>query len=174
MSTKTSGNSLPSAPPTQQLKVADEVWVVTALLHRGYPKREDFSVEEIMDRAEKESGELLRPGIRVHVNQHCVANRLPNPARYRMLFETAPGRRRLFKTGDTYHPAREGAKIVPLLEELPHKYRELLAWYQAWDAAARKTQVGEDPILALVGSGKHIWGDENPDEYVRSLREGWE
>lgn len=32
----------------------------------------------------------------------------------------------------------------------------------------------EDSILALIGLGKHIWADEDPDEYVRRLREGWE
>jgi hypothetical protein len=32
----------------------------------------------------------------------------------------------------------------------------------------------DDPILALVGAGKHLWADKDPDEYVRALREGWE
>ncbi len=36
------------------------------------------------------------------------------------------------------------------------------------------TDLGDDPLLALVGSGKHLWGDDDPDEYVRKLREGWE
>lgn len=159
----------------QELKVADEVWIATALLHREHPKRQDFSVEEIMERAGKEAGGgPLRPGIRVHVNQHCVANRPPNPGRYRMLFETAPSRRRLFRTGDTYHPARDGAKTTPQREDIPREHRELLEWYREWDASAAAKRMEEDLILALVGSGKHLWGDEDPDEYVRSLREGWE
>lgn len=29
-----------------------------------------------------------------------------------------------------------------------------------------------DPLLALRGSGRHIWADEHADEYVRRLREG--
>ena len=29
-------------------------------------------------------------------------------------------------------------------------------------------------ILALQGAGKHLWKDEDPDEYVRRLREGWD
>jgi hypothetical protein len=166
---------MPMGTVAQQLKVADEVWVATALLHREYPKRQDFSVEEIMERAGKEtSGEPLRPGVRVHVNQHCVANRPPDPGRYRMLFETAPSRRRLFRTGDAYHPARDGAKTVPQREDVPREYFKLLEWYREWDASAAARRVEEDPILALVGSGKHIWGNEDPDEYVRSLREGWE
>ena len=31
----------------------------------------------------------------------------------------------------------------------------------------------DDPLLALRGSGKHLWKDEHADEYVRRLREGW-
>ena len=92
------------------LKVADEVWIATALLHREHSKASDFSIEEIVERARKEGlHEPLRPGVYVHVVQHCVANRPPNPGRYRMLIETSEGRRRLFHTGDPYHPDREGA-----------------------------------------------------------------
>jgi hypothetical protein len=160
---------------TQELKVADEVWIVTALLHRENPDRQDFSVDEIMERAGKEThGEPLRPGVRVHVNQHCVANRPPNPGRYRMLFETAPNRRRLFRTGDTYHPARERSKTMPLREEVTGEYGTLLEWYREWDASSGARRVEDDPILSLVGSGKHIWDGEDPDAYVRNLREGWE
>lgn len=158
-----------------QIKVADEVWIAGALLHRERPEQADFTVEEIMKRASREVGkESLRPGVYVHVVQHCVANRPPNPGRYRMLFETAPGRRRLFRTGDPYDPAREGAKTVPAADELPERYRPLLDWYRQWDASVAARRADEDPILALVGLGKHLWDDEDPDEYVRRLREGWE
>ena len=95
------------------MKVADEVWVATAMLHQRQPERGDFSVEEIMEfaRTARELRVLgpLRPGFYVHVIQHCVANRPPNPGRYRMLLETAPSRRRLFRPGDSYDPLREGA-----------------------------------------------------------------
>src|ERR1700676_5013892 len=114
----------------QELKVADEVWIAVALLHRDHPKRTDFSIEEIMERAATEVGSALRPGFRVHVNQHCVANRPPNPGRYRMLFETASGRRRLFRVGDNYDAAREGAKSVPAREDIPSEYAALLDWYR--------------------------------------------
>jgi hypothetical protein len=36
------------------------------------------------------------------------------------------------------------------------------------------TLMDDDPLLQLVGSGKHLWADEDPDEYVRRLREGWD
>jgi len=156
-------------------KVADEVWVVVALLHREHPEQADFSIDEIMAQAARQAGkEPLRPGVYVHVVQHCVANRPPNPGRYRMLFETAPGRRRLFHKGDTYHPDREDAKTVPSADDLPEQYRSLLDWYRGWEKKAQAKRIEDDPLLALRGSGKHLWGDEDPDEYVRKLREGWE
>ena len=156
-------------------KVADEVWVAAALLHREHPRQPDFTIEEILRRAEHEAGrEPLRSGVYVHIVQHCVANRPPSPGRYRMLVETAPGRRRLFRTGDSYHLTREGSKTHPAPEDLPEKYRSLLDWYRKWDAAAAARRVDDDPILALVGSGKHLRRGEDPDEYVRNLREGWE
>jgi hypothetical protein len=32
----------------------------------------------------------------------------------------------------------------------------------------------DDPLLQLVGSGKQLWADEDPDECVRLLRDGWD
>lgn len=164
-----------SATAGAAIKVADEVWIVTALLHRELPERTDFTVEEIVDRARREGIERpLRPGVYVHVVQHCVANRPPNPGRYRMLFETAGGRRRLFRKGDTYHPAREGAKITPVPEAIPSAYGSLLTWYREWSGQAAQASQDGDPLLALLGSGKGLWSDEHADDYVRRLREGWE
>jgi hypothetical protein len=158
-----------------ELKVADEVWIAAALLHREYPQRFDFTIDEIVERARKEAlTTALRPGVYVHAVQHCVANRPPNPGRYRMLVETAPGRRRLFRKGDAYHPDREGAKITPRLEDLPRNYRALLDWYREWSAASSGGAAQNDPLLSLVGSGKQLWADEHADDYVRRLREGWE
>jgi hypothetical protein len=158
-----------------QIKVADEVWVATALLHREHPTRADFEIEEIMQRATKEVAKRqLRPGVYVHVVQHCVANRPPNPGRYRMLFETAPGRRRLFRAGDSYDPAREGAKTIPAREDIPANYWNLVDWYREWNRDNEGDRIKNDPLLALRGSGKHIWADEHADDYIRRLREGWE
>ena len=95
-----------------QVKVADEVWLAAAILHRRYPSRTDFAIDEIMAAAESAdvTGMPLRPSIKVHVYQHCVANKAPNPARYRMLYETSSGRRRLFRPDDPFiqigQPAR--------------------------------------------------------------------
>lgn len=161
--------------PTVDVKVADEVWIVTALLHREQPSATDFAIDDIVKRAEREKiTRKLRPGIYQHVVQHCVANRPPNSGRYRMLFETAPGRRRLFRNGDSYDPAREGAKTVPLREDLPSEYASLLDWYRDWSHDSLEDRIKNDPLLALVGDGKELWADEHADEYVRRIREGWE
>jgi hypothetical protein len=190
------GETQMTASTKPRLKVADEVWIATALLHRENPNQPDFSIEEIVARAQKEGlaqGSPLgvnvhvgrpgtkgatqvlvpvtRPGVYVHVVQHCVANRPPNPGRYRMLYETSPGRRRLFRPGDSYHPAREGAKSNPNREEMPYGYDGLISWYRDWCAQARSAV---DPLLDMTGSGSGLWADEPADDYVRRLREGWE
>lgn len=157
------------------IKVADEVWIATALLQHEQSERGDFTIEEIKERIKRENiaGEL-RTGAYAHIVGHCVANRPPNSGRYRMLIETAPGRRRLFRTGDSYDPAREGAKTQPAREDIPPNYAYLLDWYREWNKNNLEDRIKNDPLLALRGSGKHIWADEHADEYIRRLREGWE
>src|SRR5688572_20505319 len=113
--------------------VADEVWVAAALLQRDFPKRPDFKIQEIVERVEKEGlHPELRPGVYVHVVQHCVANRRPNPGRYRMLYETRPKHRRLFLPGDDWHTDRKDGRMRPAADALPEKYRDLLEWYDQW------------------------------------------
>jgi hypothetical protein len=158
-----------------RIKVADEVWLALASLQRQHSHRSDFSIEEIMESARRQNiYGSLRPGVYVHVVQHCVANRPPNPARYRMLFETAAGRRRLFRAGDAYHPDREGGKITPAPEDLPPGYQGLVPWYREWSEDASRNVVQNDLLLAVRGSGTHLWANEHADEYIRRLREGWE
>jgi hypothetical protein len=80
----------------------------------------------------------------------------------------------LFRTGDSYDPSREGAKTIPAKEDIPPTYWKLLDWYREWNRDNAADRVKNDPLLALRGSGKHIWADEHADEYIRRLREGWE
>ena len=169
----------PNAVPKLSVKLADEVWIATAMLHQRHPESADFSIEEILNfaRSTKELRLIgpLRSGFYVHVVQHCVANRVANPERYRMLYETSPGRRRLFRPGDSYNPDREGGKISPRPEDLPeNSFRGLLSWYRDWCANAASRAANEDPLLVLYGSGRDLWAEEHADEYVRRLREGWE
>jgi hypothetical protein len=157
------------------IKVADEVWIAAVLLQQEHPHQDDFSIEDIVEYARRRNlSGVFRPGLYVHVVQHCVANRPPNPARYRMLIETSPGRRRLFRTGDAYDPRREGGKTTPASQDLPLAYVDLLKWYSDWAQRMASAAVDNDPLLSLQGSGRHLWSDEHADDYVRRLREGWE
>ena len=156
---------------TAVIKLADEVWIATALLHREHPEAADFSLEEIAVRLRREriAGEE-RAGVQPHVSLHCVANRPPNPGRYRMLFETGRSRRRLFRAGDPYHPKREGGKVVPDRGDVPPKYHWLLDWYEReWAPAPTR-----DPLLALAARYRDLWKGVDADDYVRRLREGFE
>ena len=155
-----------------QIKVADEVWLATALLHRENPSREDFTLKEIEARASQLIDERRR-GVYLHILQHCVANRPPNPNDYRMLYESKAKHRRLYRTGDSYHPQRHG-KITPEVDEIPSQYAYLLKWYEDWTRSRIEGAIQSDPLLALYGSGKSLWSDEHADEYVARLRAGWE
>lgn len=157
------------------VKVADEVFVATALLHREHPEKQDFTISEIVDRAERENlfGQL-RPGVSVHAYLHCVANRSPNSARYRMLYATPNNRRRLIREGDDVNPKRTG-KIFPNPEDLPPQYRELVTWArERYGKGGGKPIRWLDGVFQIFGTGKELWKGEDPDEYVRRIREGWE
>ncbi len=113
------------------IRVADEIWLATSLLHRENPGRDDFSVIEIVERAMREGlAGGYRPGLQIHASTHCIASKPPNPARHRMLSETRRGRRRLFRPGDKFHRDRKGGKTHPEPEDIPPKYRYLLDWYE--------------------------------------------
>jgi hypothetical protein len=159
----------------REVKVADEVWIATALLHREKPSAPDFAVEEIVERAKREKlSESLRPGVYIHAQMHCVANRPPNPGRYRMLFETRRGHRRLYCASDPFDPRRDGSKTIPAAAEIPEKYRPLLQWHRDWCRDKFKSASRFSELLALEGSGKGLWADESADDYINRLREEWE
>ena len=159
----------------KNVKVADEIFVAMALLQRERPAQEDFSVAEIVERARRENlyGEL-RPGVRVHADLHCVANRAPNSVRVKMLYETGKGRRRLLRSGDDVHPERTG-KIWPDPADLPPQYAELIEWAkERYGTEAPNQTRWLDGAFQIIGLGKEIWADEDPDKYVDRLRQGWE
>jgi len=113
-----------------EVKVADEVWIAMALLHREQPDREDFTVKEIISRAKSEKiTDELRKGVSPHAYQHCVANLPPNSDQYRMLYATGENTRRLYREGDATYPKRRG-KITPEPQAVPAHYQYLLDWYR--------------------------------------------
>ncbi len=161
---------------SENIHVADEVWLAAASLHRNHPEREDFTINEIMEQAETANvtgHRPLRPGVRVHVCLHCVANKPPNPERYRMLLETRSGCRRLFRPGDPCHPGRATGEHMPKRHEIPIGHGELLDWYVA-EYVSRTGADTLDPILALRGLGKGLWANEAADDYVQRQRSRWQ
>lgn len=163
------------------LLLANRIWIAVASLHREFPIREDFSKDEIR-RKLRESGLAngTKPGsVNAHLKEHLVANVPPSSTKYRMLFETRPGGNlRLFRPGDLTHPARvprrKPSKIVPKREEIPEQYWHLLDWYETWSKEPHVPDAPinweDDPLIRLIGSGRHIWADEHADKYVENLR----
>ena len=162
----------------QRMRVADEVWVATALLHREHPDRTDFECVEIRDKAEQQRQVVSADyrgisAVYQHAIQHCVANRPRDTGRYRFLFATGKTTRRLFRSGDSWDQSRDRGPTLPHRHNLPEEYRHLLDWYSAeYNSAVSRSGSG-DPILRLRGLGSSIWKDEDPDQYVNRLREGW-
>jgi len=175
---------------TDVVRIADGVWIATAMLHREHPDRPDFAESEIQARFLSEG--LPRgknaSSLATNINSHCVANRprsrkKSDPTRvqggpYRILYETRSGFRRLFRPGDDFHPdraqPRKPSKTIPKKAEIPERYRGLIEWYEAWvkpdSTVIAVDNIEDDPLLRLRGSGRHIWADEHADEYVENLR----
>lgn len=161
------------------LLLADKIWLVVAMLHREFPDRQDFSKDEIRKRL-ADSGldaGLKRSSIHAHLKEHMVANVPPSSTRYRMLYETRPGYLRLFRPDDPVHQLRQTGKLtkhMPEREKVSREYYPLLDWYDDWIGKQPPPGVvnwEDDPLIRLIGSGKHIWADEHADEYVERLRE---
>jgi hypothetical protein len=175
---------------TDVLRIADGVWIATALLHRENPDRPDFTESEIQARF---LSECLPRGQNVsslatNINSHCVANwprsrKKSDPTKvqggaYRILYETRSGFRRLYRPDDDFHPdraqPRKPSKTIPKKDDIPERYRDLLQWYETWakpgSTVSTVANIEDDPLLRLRGSGRHIWADEHADEYVENLR----
>jgi hypothetical protein len=166
-------SAMTNEPPVgiDGLKVADEVWLALGLLHRENPSRNSFRPEEIAARAQSLHPRTPnRPGVMPHIYAHCVANVRPTSGRYRMLYRTSDGGLRLYRTGDDYHPAREGSKVAPERSGLPEAYREVPNWYFR-DYCAPKGEDDEDPLMELVGLGADVWKRlGGGDEFIRWQR----
>jgi hypothetical protein len=158
----------------EQIRVADEAWVALALLHKAYPDRAGFTAREITDKLRSAGiSPELRPGLMAHIYQHNVANVPPNSARYRMFYRLPDHTFRLFRPGDDWHPARSG-KTCPNRAELPGRYHELLEWYEREYCRGGPAPAAEDPILRMLGVGKHIWESESGDAFVARERAAWD
>ncbi len=167
-------------PPTvTTFLIADRIWIAVALLHQQSPLREDFTKDEIRQKM-REMGLMdgVKPtSVAAHLKEHMVANVPPSTAKYRMLFETHRGCLRLFLPGDRIDSKRESrrpTKQCPSRSDIPLEYGSLLDWYARWSEryteSPKPVNYDDDPLIRLIGSGKHIWADEHADEYVENLR----
>ena len=158
----------------RDLKVADEVFLIMAILQREKPDQSGFSVKELLTRARKENitGEL-RSGLSIHAYEHAVANMKPGFGKYRILYKTPEGKLRLLRAGDDVHPERTG-KIWPNPEEVPERYRPLIAWAKK-QYSQQKTPSSRwlEGIFQMRGLGKKLWAGQDADEYVKQLRKDW-
>lgn len=156
------------------LLLADRIWIAVAMLHRQAPLHEDFSTAEIRTKLRETglSNGLKPSSIAAHLKQHLVANVPPSTTGYRMLFQTQSGNLRLFRSGDYTDPQRK-SKQMPKRDQISPQYHPLLDWYAEWSqksSAIEKPDWKDDPLIRLIGSGKHIWADEHADDYVENLR----
>ncbi|HWG18813.1 MAG TPA: hypothetical protein VN678_13170 [Acidobacteriaceae bacterium] len=151
------------------LTVANAVWIATALLQREAGDSRVFSTEKIVQSVEElRLTKGVSKSIWQHVNQHCVANRPPQPNRACMLTATGRGNRRLFREGDKVDDGRRGGRTHPDWEKLPTQFQSLKDWYEkVWNAPSSE----EDPLLAAIGAGREIWADQHADEYIAELRD---
>jgi hypothetical protein len=157
-----------------EIKVADELFLIVALLQRENPEKSGFSLKEIMARAEHENiTGTLRPGVKQHAYEHAVANIKPGSGKYKMLYKTVEGKLRLLRAGDDVHPGRTG-KIWPNPEEVPPRYRQLIDWAQK-QYARQKPEHGRwlEGVFQMRGLGKKLWAGEDADAYVDQLRRDW-
>ena len=93
---------------------ADEVWIATALLAPGKSLPRPISaLKEIEAIVPPQEGLVDANFGLAYTSMHTLPSTAspigpPSPNDYRMLYETRPKYRRLFRFGDSYHPQRQG------------------------------------------------------------------
>lgn len=162
------------------VKVADELYLIVALLHREHSEARSFTIAEILERAEKEglgSSRTDQRSLRQHAYEHAAANVPPGKqgGKYRMVYREEDNRIRLLKASDYVHPDRH-QKLRPELDDIPERYHELVRWAEKWskrggEQSSVKWLAG---LHELRGLGREVWRGVDADKYVRDLREGWE
>ena len=160
--------------PGAEIKVAVEIWIAAATLHRRHPQRLSFNATEVFNEVSRLNlSGSIRAGVGPHVSLHCVANSAPNTARYRMLYRLPDKTLRLYRPGDPAHPGPTG-RSAPDRHEMPPEHRALLDWYEKEYATRPKTDAanGDSWIDRIRGLGKHIWADTTADDWVAELRRG--
>jgi hypothetical protein len=136
----------------KELTTANVVWIATALLHRENKDKDAFSTRQIFDKSK--SLNLLRSAdatLMMHISLHCVANAKAQPDKHRKIFRVVKGWYRLYRPGDTFDESRANGRSVPLAEEVPEKYGELIDWYNTeYCKEVKKASIPRDVITNAV------------------------
>jgi hypothetical protein len=91
-----------------------------------------------------------------------------------MFYRLDDGTYRLFRPGDTFHPAR-GGRTAPHPAGLPEQYHDLLAWYERdYCGQPGGASSSDDPVLLMLGVGQELWAEESGDAFVARERRAWE
>ena len=117
--------------------------MATALLHREHPEAEDFSLDEIRDRARREFHDN-RPGVWQHIVSHCVASNRPNPAQYRMLQAARAGGGGFIGQAIQCIPSAKG-KFIRKSEIFLNDIAALVDWYLKEYSQRKPTGVRVQP-----------------------------
>ena len=148
------------------VKVADAIWVSTAMLHASEGIHESFSRGRICDQVVKEIDSSKNAGSIMHnISVHCLANR---PAKSKSdnhckLYRESRGRYRLYRSGeDDRDPSRRGCHVEPDRERLPPEHRKWIEWYHRVYCAkkapppATRTRTGGRTGVMRQGSTEHF------------------
>ncbi len=135
-------------PKLNSIKVADEVWIATAMLQKEDSEQCCWDEEDIIGKIVENQEEYFNPeklairykAIINHIRQHSVAYKSASPARLRMLSRCLEEpfnhkRNRVVYIDNDQHDWDEDrtGKMVPVLAEVPPEYHditeELLQWW---------------------------------------------
>ena len=175
-----------------RVKVADAVWVATAMLHESEGIHKSFSKGRISDKVIKEIDSSKNAGsIEHNISVHCLANRPARPMKdnHCKMYRESRGRYRLYRSGeDDRDPSRRGCHVEPDRERLPPEHRKWIEWYHRVYCAKKAPSApdGPDPAGARAGraaaglpggarangQGEHAWREQVGTVDVLALEGG--
>jgi len=131
---------------SNQLTIHAEVWIAAKILSL---EKKKFTSRELKDIVWREFQDK-RPGVQIHINQHCVANALANPNKLRYLTRLDQGLYKLFEEGDPFHESRAGSRTEPDRALVPEKYQYLFGKSQP---QTRKVETTKEPPQSITENG---------------------
>ena len=116
------------------VKIADAIWVATAMLHESEGVHASFSKDRICDQVVNEIDSSKNVGSIMHnISVHCLANR---PAKSKSdnhckLYMESKEKYRLYRTGeDDRDPSRRACSVEPDRGRLLPEHHKWIDWYR--------------------------------------------